>query len=463
MRLAEGMGARDSGARRGASRWFYSDWSLGIGFSLLCILVSPGACSASGDHNLLSSGAGAASAAGGNGPTAAGGSMSTSGLGGNLFGGAPPGNQDEDGDGITDQDEGKSSATDTDMDGTPDYLDLDSDADCLPDEDELLEDWDSDGIRNFQDPINNGNPGPITLTAITTPFVQPIGIDFHEPTSSIVLSANYPSGLPLNFERIEQNGTHQPFSTYGGLSEEVKIATVRSGNSAGFVTGELFVGNGLDGQIVRISPDGATVQNPWVDLPGSNNGLMRGSMYVDRTGLLGGDLAVVTTTGQVWRVTPAGTPTLIATVGVHLEGVTIVPNCPGRFGPLAAKIIAGAEEQGVLWAFEISGGNAQQHMVGVNVEDIDMVLPNENFFGINYGTSQLLGAVGTEFRNMAGDILLTQETHTGSGLYRLQWSGSALVAQEVAINMGSAAVGQWEHVTFAAAGVNEIPPPPPPN
>ena len=136
---------------------------------------------------------------------------------------------------LTDEEEGKSKGQDTDGDGTPDYLDLDSDDDCIPDEVEGLEDWDNDGVKNFQDPINDGLPSPITLTAITTPFTAPIGIDYHEPTDSLVLSANYPSGSPFNFERILQNGTHQPFSTYGGLTEEVKIATVRSGNAAGFV------------------------------------------------------------------------------------------------------------------------------------------------------------------------------------------------------------------------------------
>src|SRR5206468_99402 len=99
------------------------------------------------------------------------------------------------------------------------------------------------------------------------------------------------------------DGSHHAFSNLSGLTDEVKIATARSGNPAGFTVGDLFVGNGVDGQIVRITAGGATVINPWVDLPGDNNGLMRGSLYVDRTGVFGGDLVVVTSTGEVWRVT----------------------------------------------------------------------------------------------------------------------------------------------------------------
>ena len=67
-----------------------------------------------------------------------------------------------------------------------------------------------------------------------------------------------------------------------------------------FAAGTFFTGNGVDGQITRISPDGSTILNPWVDLPGGGNGLMRGSLHVDRTGVWGGDLLAVTTSGQVW-------------------------------------------------------------------------------------------------------------------------------------------------------------------
>ena len=47
-----------------------------------------------------------------------------------------------------------------------------------------------------------------------------------------------------------------------------------------------------------------------------------GGLYQDRDCVVGGDLVVVTTTGNVWRVTAAGVPTLLASLGTHLEGVT---------------------------------------------------------------------------------------------------------------------------------------------
>lgn len=378
---------------------------------------------------------------------------------------ALPGLQDApgdlDGDGISDEEEGRFDVPprDTDGDGIPDSKDPDSDNDGLDDSLEGVDDWDMDGVPNYIDPRNDGPPPTLTLVAISTPFNSPIGIDFHEPTKSVVVSVNYSNnGLPQNFDRILADGTHLPFSDYSGLTEEVKIATARSGNAGGWAAGTLFTGNGIDGQIVKISPDGTQILNPWVDLPGTNNGLMRGSLYVDRTGIYGGDLIVVTTTGEIWRVNNAGQATSISPPkAVHLEGLIVVPNIPVRYGPLAGKIIAGAEEQGLLWVIE-PNGNATTLNVGVAIEDIDLVTPNENFFGVNFGTSRLLGATAAECKPMIGDILLAQENVVAgtSGLFRLQWDGTNIVAAPIPLGAGSATVGQWEHVTFAGAGIVEI-------
>ena len=306
-----------------------------------------------------------------------------------------------------------------------------------------------------------GPAGAVKLTPISTPFSGPIGIDYHQPTNSVVMSANYPSGQPSNFVRVLQDGTQIPFSAINGYTDEIKIATVRSGNPGGFTTGELFVGNGIDGEIMRITANGAS-SSLFTSLPGAGNGLFRGSLYVDRTGVWGGDLIASTTGGEVWRVNSSGIPTFVADVDTHLEGMITVPNDASKYGPLAGKVIAGAENQGLLYAFDTTGAYVS-YSLGVNVEDIDLIGANENFFGINYGTSRILGAPASDFAGLAGDILLTQETgFAGSGLFRLTWNGSALQATQLALDAGSAAVGQWEHVTFAAAGIKEIPPAPVP-
>jgi hypothetical protein len=308
-------------------------------------------------------------------------------------------------------------------------------------------------------------PISITLTQISTPFNSPIGIDHHAPTNSVVVSVHYSGGSPHNFERILNDGTHAQFSAVSGLTDEVKIATVRPGNIGGFTSGDLFTGNGIDGQIVRISNNGATVINPFVDLPGAGNGLMRGSLYVDRTGVFGGDLIAATTAGEVWRITSAGAATKIDDVNVHLEGLLTVPNNAAKWGPIAGCIIAGAEQQGLMHAWcpsatAPSGFAHTTYNLGLAIEDIDLITPNENFFGVNFGSSRILGAPASEFASVVDNILLTQEFPVGSGtgLYVLSWNGSALVAEQVTLNTGSADPAQWEHVTFSSAGIVEIPP-----
>jgi hypothetical protein len=368
---------------------------------------------------------------------------------------------DDDGDGLLDSTEvGTGGApTDTDGDGQPDFHDTDADADGWADGAEGTGDRDGDGVGDWLDPRNDVTPPALTFTPISTTFNSPIGIDYHEPTDSVVMSVNYATGgVPSNFERVELDGTHVQFSNYANMTDEVKIATVRSGSIGGFVTGDLFVGNGQDGRIVRITDNGATVLDPWVSLPGDNNGLMRGSLYIDRTGVWGGELIAVTTAGQVWRITAAGTPTLLASVGTHLEGMITVPPYPARFGPLAGKIIAGAEGQGLLYAFDATGAFTTYNL-GVAVEDIDVIMPDENYFGVSYGTSRLLGVPDEAWTTVHGDILLAQESVPAgtTGLFRVYWDGTTLSAQPFPLAPASTNVVQWEHVTFAAAGIVEIP------
>ena len=184
---------------------------------------------------------------------------------------------------------------------------------------------------------------------------------------------------------------------------------------------------------------------------------MRGSLYVDRTGAFGGDLVAVTTDGEVWRIDADANPTMIADMpGVHLEGMITVPDAPARYGPLAGKIIAGAEQEGRLYAIG-ADGSVTYYEFGVNVEDIDIISPYENFFGVNYGGHTLLGVPGPQFAAIAGDIVLTQESASASSLWRLHWTGTELIADQFPLAPDSAVVHQWEHVTFAGAGIVEVP------
>jgi outer membrane protein OmpA-like peptidoglycan-associated protein len=74
------------------------------------------------------------------------------------FGGNPIDDVDSDGDGIDDATEG---LTDTDLEGTPDFLDDDSDGDGVPDSAESgTADGDGDGLPDFRDPDSDGDGVP---------------------------------------------------------------------------------------------------------------------------------------------------------------------------------------------------------------------------------------------------------------------------------------------------------------
>jgi hypothetical protein len=371
-------------------------------------------------------------------------------------------NGDFDNDGISDADEGRYDPVppDTDGDGTPDWMDQDSDGDGLDDSVEGVGDDDGDGDPNNIDPHNDGLPAPITLTQISTTFTTPIGIDYYEPTNRVIMSVNYPTGAPSNFATVAFDGSQEAFSAIAGLTDELKLATARSGNLQDIPAGTLFTGNGVDGQVVKVTADGSAITNPWVDLPGADNGLIRGSLYVDRTGIYNGDLIICTTGGEVWRIDADANPTFIFDTNTHLEGLQVVPDIPVRFGPLAGKIVAGAEAEGLLWSFD-AAGNAVSYNLGVTVEDIDVVVPNENFFGVNYGNSRLLGASVDDMISVRGDLMLATETVVAgtSGLFRVNWDGQTLTAQPIPLTATSEQpTPQWEHVTMAPAGIVEIPP-----
>ena len=297
-----------------------------------------------------------------------------------------------------------------------------------------------------------GSASAITLTPITTGFNGIIGIDHYEPTNQVVVSVNYANGIPYNFELIAADGSRTQYSTISGLSDEVKIASAKDDGGGvsigGFASGTLFTGTGIAGQVTRIAPGGTQPFGaPWVTLPGET-GLLRGSTYVDRTGIFGGDLIVVTTAGGVWQVTSTGVPTQLAQINTHLEGVITVPNDSVKYGPWAGKILAGAEQQGLIYSIDTLG-NVASYSLGINPEDFDLIPANQNFFGVNYPT-QLLGAPPSEFAGMVGDFIITQESP--GILWHVKWDGSQFVTQNIA------QVSQWEHVTFSSAGIVEIPP-----
>ena len=67
----------------------------------------------------------------------------------------------------------------------------------------------------------------VVLTPLSTAFTGHVGIEHHQPLRKLVVSSNNPSGMPNNFESLDADGTHRPYSNVAGLPGGLKIATSR--------------------------------------------------------------------------------------------------------------------------------------------------------------------------------------------------------------------------------------------
>ncbi|MET0625293.1 MAG: VWA domain-containing protein [Pyrinomonadaceae bacterium] len=290
----------------------------------------------------------------------------------------------------------------------------------------------------------------VVLTELSTDFRGHVGLDHHQPTNRLVLSANAPTGEPHSFEQIGADGSHAAFSNLAGLVGEQRVAAARDdgqGQSlAGFAPGELFVGTGAPGVIARVRADGASVQNPWVTLPGEA-GAADGGLYLDRTGAFGGDLLAVTSAGGVWRVNSVGVPTLLTNLGTPLRGVTTVPEDPDRHGPWAGKVLVGAPEQGTVYSIDLQG-NSLPYQLGVSPEDFRVVPAHENFYGVDADGRKLWGAKAAAFAGMVGDVLVAQKSP--GTLSRVHWNGTEFQVSPIAEVTG------WRQITFSPAGVAPV-------
>jgi fibro-slime domain-containing protein/RHS repeat-associated protein len=288
----------------------------------------------------------------------------------------------------------------------------------------------------------------VDLTPLSTAFNSHVGIDYHQRTRKVVVSANSTTGQPNNFDLIQADGAHGSFSNLSGVSGELKIATARDDglgvSLAGFKPGELFAGTDVPGVVARIASDGGTVQNHWATLTGET-GLVTG-LYLDRTGIYGGDVIAVTSSGGIWRINSGGVATQVALLGTALSGVTTIPEDAEKYGPWSGKILAGAKQQGLIYALDITG-NVVTYTLGVNPGDIRLIPAHENFYGVDPLSRKLWGAPADAFADMIGDILIAEPSGM---LTHVHWTGTEFGTSHIA------QVSQWGQIAFAPAGIAEI-------
>lgn len=287
------------------------------------------------------------------------------------------------------------------------------------------------------------------------PFFNPIGVAYHSGLRSLIVTSNYPSGSPYSFSRIDEFGGTTQWSSAAGLSDEVYLDIPRS-PAGGWTPDEAYSGNGRPGQILKISADGLTVTPNWITLPGET-GLFRGQLRFDRAGTFGNDLIATTTSGNVWRINSAGTPTLLANLGRggDFEGLVTIPNDVSRYGPLAGKIVVGDEASTNLWTVDAAGTVSVLNNVAPPIEGLHIVPANERFVGVDYADGRILYTEYGQFDPFVGDLLVVSETYaTGSsGLTRLLWNGTSFDQAPVTLTADSFIPHQWEGSTFAPISV----------
>ena len=306
--------------------------------------------------------------------------------------------------------------------------------------------WLASVFAQTNTPQENWN---VVLTPVVTEFHDHTGLDHHQPSRKLILSANAPTGDPNSFELLAGDGGHSGFSNVTGLQGEVLVVSARDDGQGmsrgGFQPGTLFANTGAPGVVALISADGASVQNPWVTLPDETEVT---GLHIDRTGVFGGDLIVVTATGGVWRVSSSATPARLAALGTPLAGVAVVPEDPERYGPWAGKVLVGAKEEGSVYAVDAQG-QSESLQVGLDPQDIDIVPAHENFYAIDHESRNVLGAAEGAFTGIIGDILVTQES---PGLIsRVRWDGTGFVVA------GLAEAAGLKQVAFSPAGAGQIP------
>ncbi|HET7436270.1 MAG TPA: PKD domain-containing protein, partial [Thermoanaerobaculia bacterium] len=289
----------------------------------------------------------------------------------------------------------------------------------------------------------------VELRRLSTAYDGLGAIAHHAAANALLVSSHEPSGEPQNLELIAADGSHRRFSNLAGMSGELLLATARDaghGTSLGaFAPGDVFLSTAAAGAIAHVSADGATLQNPWVTLPGTTRPVA--GLTVDTSGAFGGDVLATTAEGTFWRVNAAGTATRVASAGVPLGAVVTIADDVARYGAWAGRALIAARTQPLLYAIDARGG-VSSFAAPFVVKDLAVVTAHENFFGSDPSIGALFGAPADAFTAMLGDVVAAQESP--GTLARIRWSGADYEWSTIA------QTARWSHIAFSPAGVAEV-------
>jgi RHS repeat-associated protein len=340
------------------------------------------------------------------------------------------------------------------------------------------DDVNGNGIRDGGNPT--GNLGTITLNSYTLPtnsgpafalaYDDAVHAMLVATTSTFSANVNHPVPPTTTIFQVQPTGAQTVFATIAneGIGDSTGMAVVPPGNTAGFTPGDVFLpvlpntsSDGTSTQILRLSNNGATLTNPWATLTGTNVGTVY-QLYMDNTGLSpwNDDLLALTSSGQIWQITPNGTATrLFGTLTVTGTGdgsFITVPNTPSTYGPLAGKLLFVGDNAS---AVTVDSAGTVAFPVGLNnIEDVTIIPAANTLFAINDsigpgGSLSFWIAPGSQFAPLIGQLLVNHEyvgttpwNPSGMGNFERVWyDGSQLQHQTLASNPSN---NFWEQAAF---------------
>jgi len=212
-----------------------------------------------------------------------------------------------------------------------------------------------------------------------------------------------------------------------GFSGEIYVNA--SLGLGGYGPRDVFAGSEALGTVERIAHDGSS---QGVFASGMAGGVR--SIGFDPFGLYGNQMIVATNAGNVYTVSSAGVPTLLANVGEDVEGISFAPQSFAGFA--TGTLFVASEGSGSIRA--ITPGGAKTTIIS-GLGGAEMVSfvplnlgasgnPVEGFYSADYPV-QIIKADASQFTPYLGDIILTGES--GHQVWDIHCVGSTCTSTQI--------------------------------
>jgi hypothetical protein len=218
-----------------------------------------------------------------------------------------------------------------------------------------------------------------------------------------------------------------------------EIVVAGSLGQGGFGSGTVYAGTG--GDIYRYSDTGGT---PTLFATGLGGGV-RGMLF-DPGSTFGGDLLVTTTSGNVYKIDSAGTPTLLANTGEDTEGMDIIPAGAPGYGAFAGDVLTASEGSGTLRLIDpaghitvatLTGATAIPSFETVNFVPLDLGVsgnPLEGYYAADYAVD-IQKATAAQFAGLQGDLIATSEDTSNARVWDLHHTTGSTFSVTLAGNL----------------------------